>query len=81
MLTRWPEWEPAALARYVDWAVRSLGPHRLMLASNWPVVLLRRDYPAAWHDLTEPVRAAGVDGADLAAVRGGNARRGYGLAQ
>ena len=50
----------------------------MMLASNWPVVTKRRDYAAAWHDLTAAVRGTGIDGTDLAEVLGGTAGRWYG---
>ena len=55
------------------------GPERLMLASNWPVVLLRADYGTAWRDLTEAVRAAGASDAELARVTGGTASHWYRL--
>jgi L-fuconolactonase len=60
VLTPWV-WDATALPRYVDWAVGCFGPDRLMLASNWPVVLLRRGYASAWEDLTAAVHRAGAD--------------------
>ena len=73
-LTAWKHWDAAALRRPVACAVEAFGPQRLMLASNWPVVLLRRSYTHAWRDLD---RAAGLTGADAAAIRGGTAIRWY----
>ena len=40
-LTAWDAWDAGALARPVAHALEHFGPERLMLASNWPVVLLR----------------------------------------
>lgn len=79
VLTAWPAWTPTALEPYVGWALEQFGPHRLMLASNWPVVLLRAGYRQAWDGLTAAVRAHGVAGAELAAVLGATATRWYGL--
>lgn len=79
VLTSWRAWEAAELRRYVDWAAQCFGPSRLMLASNWPVVLLRRSYQRAWGDLVEAVRLAGIHGAELDEVLGGTATRWYAL--
>ena len=78
LLDAWP-WDADALTRYVAHAVEQLTPQRLMLASNWPVVLLRRSYVEAWSDLVAAVAACGVTGADRDAVLGGTAVRWYGL--
>ena len=78
LLDAWP-WDAGALHRYVAHAVDQLGPRRLMLASNWPVVLLRRSYAEAWSDLASAVAACDVSGADLDSVLGGTAVRWYGL--
>jgi L-fuconolactonase len=79
VLTNWPQWTAEALARYVDRAVECFGPGRLMLASNWPVVLLRRGYVDAWSDLRGLLRDAGLAGAELDAVLGGTATEWYRL--
>ena len=79
VLGSWPAWRGRELRPYVDWAARCFGPRRLMLASNWPVVLLRSDYGQAWADLVESVRLAGIDGNELNEVLGGTATRWYGL--
>jgi L-fuconolactonase len=78
-LTAWPRWDADRLQRYVDHAAATFGPDRIMLASNWPVVQLRQDYPTAWTDLDRCLQRAGVS--DLAAVRGGTARRWYRLGE
>ena len=80
VLTSWRAWVAAELAPYVAFAVECFGPSRLMLASNWPVVLLRQTYERAWGDLVESVKLAGVAGAELDEVLGGTAMRWYALA-
>lgn len=77
-LTSW-EWSAEGLGRYVAHAVDCFGPDRLMLASNWPVVELRRDYAAAWSDLTAAVRGTGLAEDEVAAVLGGTAVSAYRL--
>ncbi|WP_432496812.1 amidohydrolase family protein [Kineococcus gypseus] len=78
-LTAWTSWNPRALRPYVAHVLEEFGPGRLMLASNWPVVLLRAPYGRAWADLDAAVVAAGAGADDLALVRGGTATRCYGL--
>jgi len=78
-LTAWPAWRPEVLRPYVAHALEQFGPGRLMLASNWPVVLLRATYAEAWTDLSDAVRAAGAGPSDLADVAGGTASRWYRL--
>lgn len=79
VLTGWSQWNADRLTRYVDWVARRFGPERMMSASNWPVVLLRRSYGQAWSDLAGAVAASGISGPDLAAVSGGTAARWYSL--
>lgn len=79
VLTAWPVWQPGALEPYVGWALEQFGPHRLMLASNWPVILLRARYGDAWTGLTAALRSHGVSGAELDSVLGGTAVRWYRL--
>ena len=79
VLTSWSQWRPEALRGVVADALDAFGPRRLMLASNWPVILLRQTYAGAWEDLVAAVRAAGATDADVAEVGGGTATRWYGL--
>ncbi|WP_051470698.1 amidohydrolase family protein [Arthrobacter sp. 35/47] len=79
VLTGWAQWQPAELARYVDWALTHFGAQRAMLASNWPVILLRRSYREAWEDLSNLVADTGLSAADLATVQGGAAIAAYRL--
>jgi L-fuconolactonase len=78
-LTAWPAWRPEVLRPYVAHVIELFGPARLMLASNWPVVLLRATYAVAWTDLCDAVVAAGAETADLGEVTGGTASRWYRL--
>lgn len=76
-LTAWHSWQPTALRRYVDQALALFGPDRAMLASNWPVVLLRADYQQAWTDLSRLALAGRLDAAGRAAILGGTAQEWY----
>ncbi|GAB3825508.1 amidohydrolase family protein [Kribbella italica] len=67
-LTAWPE-----LRRYLAWVVECFGAERLMVASNWPVVLLRASYGEAWGHLRAALADVLGDGDELAAVLGGTA--------
>ena len=78
-LTAWPSWQPEVLQPYVAHVLERFGPERLMLASNWPVVLLRADHGRAWGDLQAAVVRAGASGSELEQVRGATATRWYGL--
>ncbi len=78
-LTAWSAWQPGVLDRYVGHVLDRFGPGRLMLASNWPVILLRSGYGQAWGDLAAAVTRAGATAAELAEVTGGTAVRWYGL--
>jgi L-fuconolactonase len=69
-LTAWSSWRPEVLGPYVAHVLESFGPGRLMLASNWPVVLLRATYAQAWADLTAALVAAGAQTADLTQISG-----------
>jgi len=80
VLTAWESWDASALTGCVAHAVEQFTPHRLMLASNWPVVLLRCSYAQAWRDMNAAVATCGVTDAGREAVLGGTAVRWYGLA-
>ncbi|MFI5695041.1 amidohydrolase family protein [Kribbella sp. NPDC051586] len=73
LLTALPAW-PGHVDRYLAWAVECFGADRLMLASNWPVVLLKASYQQAWSALRSAVECL-VD--DPAAVLGRTAARYY----
>lgn len=70
-------WQPADLRPYVETALTTFGPDRLMVGSDWPVCLLAGSYARVMEaadglleDLTPPEQAA---------IRGGTAARVYGL--
>ncbi|UED84450.1 amidohydrolase family protein [Streptomyces profundus] len=79
VLTAWERWDADALLPHVTEAVRYFGPERLMLASNWPVSLLRRDYVGTLSDLSDLLVRSGLDEESLAQVRGQTAARWYGV--
>ena len=78
-LTKWAAWDADGLDRYVAHVCERFGASRLMLASNWPVVLLRASYGQAWRDLGRLVARHLPDPAQQAEVTGGTADRWYGL--
>jgi len=78
-LTAWPAWQPDVIRPYVAHVLDRFGPARLLLASNWPVVLLRATYADAWRDLSDAVVGAGAGPDDLAEITGGTASRWYRL--
>jgi L-fuconolactonase len=52
-------------------------PHRVMAASNWPVILLGATYQECWEGITALV--AGLAADEQRAVLGDTAERIYGL--
>lgn len=78
-LTKWDRWDAGGLDRYIAHICERFGSSRLMLASNWPVVLLRASYGQAWRDLGRLVARHLPDPAQQAEVAGGTADRWYGL--
>jgi L-fuconolactonase len=71
-------WSVDALRRYVDHVLDCFGPKRVLWGSDWPVVTLAASYQA-WSSATDTL-LAGMSPVDREAIRGGNARRFYGLA-
>lgn len=72
-----PGWTSDTLKRTVDVLLESFGPSRLMLGSDWPVLIEAGDYPgwlAAAETLTKHLSAA-----DRALIFGGTAATFYGL--
>lgn len=78
-LSAWSAWDGASLDPVVSHAVSQFGPDRLMLASNWPVVILRASYSQAWNDLRDAAFAHISDDSGREAILGGTARRVYTL--
>lgn len=77
VLSKWDTWSTKDLLPYIQWAAEHFGPSRLMLASNWPVVLLKTDYQRAWNDLHTVVRSLFPQPADVARLKGGTAIEWY----
>ncbi|WP_019178892.1 amidohydrolase family protein [Microbacterium yannicii] len=77
VLQRWEEWDEQALRPYVDAALEHFGPQRCMVASNWPVVLLRASHAAAWQSAQASLGALAPAARDD--VLGGTALRWYGV--
>ncbi|MEV0591639.1 amidohydrolase family protein [Nonomuraea cavernae] len=67
-------WTVEDLRPYVDYAVETFGPERLMAGSDWPVALLAADYQTVWR-----VTSALLSGTDRDLVLGGTAARFYGF--
>lgn len=79
VLTRWNSWQREDLVPYVKWVAQHFGASRLMMASNWPVILLKADYQRAWQDLSATVREVFPDEADQVLLMGGTAEKWYAL--
>lgn len=79
VLTAWSEWNKNELEKYVHHVLRNFGPDRSLLASNWPVVLLKNTYENSWRDLVELITSFGLSEQDLSKVMGGSATEWYGL--
>lgn len=73
----WQRWSPADLRPYIDHALANFGPERLMRGSDWPVCTLAGSYGQVTAALDGAIAA--LTGAEQAAIRGGTARRFYGL--
>lgn len=43
----WDGWQAAPYGRYLDFVLENFGPDRLMIGSDWPVVLCATDYVSA----------------------------------
>jgi L-fuconolactonase len=78
-LSSWDQWDPAALRPYVEHALDAFSPERSMIASNWPVVLLKADYARAWQDTSALIAEIVRDKADLGRIHAGTATEWYGL--
>lgn len=70
-------WSPSDLRPYVDHALATFGPDRLLYGSDWPVCLLAGEYGAIWAAAHEVTAELSED--ERAAVFGGNAARVYRL--
>ncbi|HET9764508.1 MAG TPA: amidohydrolase family protein [Casimicrobiaceae bacterium] len=71
------DWTVERLRRYVDQVLGCFGPDRVLWGSDWPVVTLAASY-ARWSSASDAL-LEGLAAAEQQAIRGGNARRFYGL--
>jgi L-fuconolactonase len=52
----WAQWQPADLQPYLDCALDSFGPKRLMAGSDWPVCLLAATHQAWFSTLQDFIK-------------------------
>ena len=73
----WSSWTVDDLAPFVDRALETFGPSRLLFGSDWPVSLLAAPYQR----VVDTARAllAGLSAEEQAAVMGGTAAEVYDL--
>jgi len=73
----WESWTPVDLRPFVDVAIETFGPERLLVGSDWPVCLLAGSY----RDVLDAARTlvAGLTADERAAILGGNAIEVYRL--
>ena len=76
IIMRW-RWSTDAIRRYSDHVLDLFSPHRVMAASNWPVILLGASYQECWDGTTALV--SGLAAAEQRAVLGDTAEQIYGL--
>lgn len=77
LLTRaGPGWSPAQLVPYLEHAIESFGPHRVLIGSDWPVLEQVSTVPG-WFDLVANV-VDGLSADEQAFVEQANALRIYG---
>jgi len=70
-------WTPDQLRPYVDVALESFGPHRLMFGSDWPVCLVACDY-TRWANIVRGFIQT-LSPTEQADIMGNTARRAYRL--
>ena len=73
----WQGWQRADFTPYLEVALETFGPKRLMIGSDWPVCTLAAGYPdtiGIVRDFLAPLAAA-----EREAIEGGNAARFYSL--
>jgi len=76
IIMRW-RWSTEDIRRYSDHALDLFSPHRVMAASNWPVILLGATYQECWDGITALL--AGLPADERRAVLNDTAERIYGL--
>ena len=76
IIMRW-RWQTDDVRRYSDHVLDLFGPHRVMAASNWPVILLGASFEECWNGITALV--SGLSANEQREVLGATAERVYGL--
>ena len=76
IIMRW-RWQTDDVRRYSDHVLDLFGPHRVMAASNWPVILLGASFEECWNGITTLV--SGLSANEQREVLGATAERVYGL--
>ncbi|MCC6780289.1 MAG: amidohydrolase family protein [Hyphomicrobiales bacterium] len=76
VIMRW-HWSTPDVRRYSDHVLDLFSPHRVMAASNWPVILLGASYEQCWQGIVDLV--AGLAADEQRSVLGDTAMRVYGL--
>jgi L-fuconolactonase len=75
--TDWQRWKPSDFTAYLDVALSSFGPQRLMIGSDWPVCTVAGSYGDVMAVVTDYIGFLSPSECD--AICGGNAVRFYGL--
>lgn len=75
----WQAWKPADLQRYVDIALESFGPTRLMYGSDWPVCELAGSYQQVFEALQHCLQSLSPD--ERREIYSGTATRFYRLTE
>lgn len=76
VIMRW-SWSTPDVRRYSDHVLDLFSPHRVMAASNWPVILLGASYEQCWRGIVDLVSGLAAD--EQRSVLGETATRVYGL--
>lgn len=71
----WSSWQPREFLPFIDAAVESFGPYRLLVGSDWPVCTLAGSYADVMNVFR--VYFSGFSATEQAAIFGGNAARVY----
>jgi len=72
-------WTGEDLVEPIGFAVEVFGAGRLMFGSDWPVAILAGDYAKVWAETNMALDRLGIQGADRAAILGGNAAALYSI--
>jgi len=76
LVVRW-KWDTEALRKYADFTIEKFSPNRVMIGSNWPVILLGASFQEAWRGLEAII--APLSAAERRAIMGDSAARIYAI--